>query len=77
MCIVFFSLVVLFNGFSSFINGFNKANFVAAYITLPILFGAWAGYKIVMRSKVVPLERIDLSKGPAQALVGTAYDRGL
>lgn len=75
MCIAFFSLVVLFNGFSSFVNGFKKSNFIAAYITLPILFGSWLGYKVFMRSKVIPLDRIDLSRGPAQALAGTAYDR--
>ncbi|BEJ15093.1 hypothetical protein CspHIS471_0408600 [Cutaneotrichosporon sp. HIS471] len=75
MCIVFFSLVVLFNGFSSFVNGFKVSNFIASYITLPILFTAWAGYKVVRRSKVVPLDKIDLSGGPAKALIGTAYDK--
>lgn len=75
LCILFFSLVVFFNGFASFVNGFNKSNFVASYITLPILFAAWLGYKVIRRTNLIPLDRIDLSGGPAQALIGTQYDK--
>lgn len=73
-CIVWFSTIVLFNGFPHFIHGFKAEEFVASYITLPIVLLAWAAYKIVRRTRIIPLDRVDLSAGPAPALAGTQYD---
>lgn len=73
-CIAWFSCIVLFNGFANFIHGFKAKEFVASYITLPIVVLAWLGYKLVKRTKIIPLDRVDLSAGPAPALAGTQYD---
>ncbi|TXT13412.1 hypothetical protein VHUM_00779 [Vanrija humicola] len=74
-CISFFTLVLIFNGFTNFIHRFNAKGFVASYITMPVIFVAYAGFKLWTRSKVVRLDEIDLSNGPAEALEGTRYDR--
>lgn len=74
ICIATFSTVIFFNGFPSFIGKFQAEDFVASYITLPIIFTAWLGYKVIKRSKLRPLDQIDFSRGPAQALVNTHYD---
>ncbi|BEJ17270.1 hypothetical protein CspHIS471_0606710 [Cutaneotrichosporon sp. HIS471] len=73
-CIAWFTSIVLFNGFANFIHGFKAKEFVASYITIPIVFLMWAGYKVIMRTKIIPLDRVDLSAGPAPALAGTQYD---
>ncbi|ORY31267.1 amino acid transporter [Naematelia encephala] len=60
----FFTAVILFNGFTTLMRGnWNASNFVAAYITLPIFFVCWAGWKIARRTKMVPLDEIDFSSG--------------
>ncbi|BEI86258.1 hypothetical protein CcaverHIS002_0605450 [Cutaneotrichosporon cavernicola] len=73
-CIAWFTSIVLFNGFTNFIHGFKAKEFVASYITIPIVFLMWAGYKVIRRTKIIPLDRVDLSAGPAPALAGTQYD---
>lgn len=47
-----------------FIKGnWDISTFFAAYITLPIFFIFWAGWKIAKRTKVVPLDQIDFMSG--------------
>ncbi|KAL1408344.1 hypothetical protein Q8F55_005152 [Vanrija albida] len=74
-CICFFSLVLIFNGFTNFVHRFDAKGFVASYITMPVIAVAYLGFKLWTRSRVVRLDEIDLSNGPAQALAGTRYDR--
>jgi amino acid transporter len=76
ICIGFFSTVLIFNGFTSFIGGFQVSNFFAAYVTLPLIAICWLGFKIVRKTTGVRPENVDLSGGPAEALQGTAYDVG-
>ncbi|WOO80864.1 putative amino-acid permease [Vanrija pseudolonga] len=75
VCIIFFSLVVIFSSFTAFLGGFKVVDFVAGYITLPFLLLFFLGYKILRKTKMVDLNEIDLSDGPAEALEGTRYDR--
>lgn len=75
ICFFAFSIIILFNGFTSFINGFKAADFVAAYLTLPLVVLAYVWDKLWRRSKRVRLEDIDLSGGPRAALKGTRYDK--
>lgn len=60
----FFTLIILFNGFTVFLAGeWNTSKFFAAYITLPIFFICWLGWKIYFKTKVVPLDQIDFDSG--------------
>jgi len=69
-----FATVLIFNGFTVFIHKFDVENFVASYITLPVIVAAFVGYKIVRRTKFVDPRDVDLGNGPAEALMGTKYD---
>ncbi|KAL1407165.1 hypothetical protein Q8F55_006579 [Vanrija albida] len=73
-CTIFFSLVLLLNGFGTFMPKFNVSNFFAAYITIPVVFISWLVWKLVKRTKMVDPNQVDLSNGPAEALKGTRYD---
>jgi amino acid transporter len=75
VCIIFFSLVLIFNGFTAFIGGFAISDFFASYVTLPLIGICFIGFKLVKRTKGVRPEDIDLSRGPAEALWGTRYDQ--
>ncbi|OKL55537.1 hypothetical protein UA08_09195 [Talaromyces atroroseus] len=60
----FFVIILLFNGFGVFIHGnWNSQDFVSAYVGLPIFGVLYGGYKIVTRSKMVPISQIDLVTG--------------
>ncbi|WWD20799.1 hypothetical protein CI109_105276 [Kwoniella shandongensis] len=62
--LIFFTLIILFNGFTVFLKGnWDVSDFFAAYITLPIFFFAWLGWKIVKKTKMVPLDEIDFHTG--------------
>ncbi|KAK0521506.1 amino acid transporter [Tilletia horrida] len=52
----FTSVVLLFKGFDAFTPRFEYKSFITNYIGLPVFFFSWAGYKIIRKSKVVPLE---------------------
>jgi len=59
-----FTIIIIVNGFTVFLRGnFTASNFVAAYITLPIFFVCWLGWKLVKRTKMVPLAEIDFMSG--------------
>jgi amino acid transporter len=75
VCILFFSLVLIFNGFTVFIGEFAVSDFFAAYVTLPLILLCFIGFKLVRKTKGVHTEDIDLGGGPAEALRGTQYDR--
>lgn len=72
--IALFMLVLITNGFRAWIPTFSVADFFASYITIPVVLIAYFGWKIAKRTKVVPIDEIDLSKGPIEALRGTRYD---
>ncbi|KAL0242013.1 hypothetical protein I308_106187 [Cryptococcus tetragattii IND107] len=61
---IFFTLIILFNGFTVFLKGnWDTSSFVAAYITLPIFAVCWIGWKLVKKTRVVPLAEIDFHSG--------------
>lgn len=72
-CIVAFSLVTIFNGFKAFIPTFKYEDFLADYISLLFVAICWGGWQLYSRDKCIPYDEIDLSGGPAAALVGTRY----
>ncbi|RSH81104.1 uncharacterized protein EHS24_008538 [Apiotrichum porosum] len=62
--IIWFSLIVFFNGFTVFVKGnWDVSSFIAAYITVPIFFGAWIIWKVVKRTRFIPLKEIDFTSG--------------
>jgi amino acid transporter len=75
VCIIFFSLVLIFNGFTAFIGGFAISDFFASYVTLPLIGVCYISFKLIKRTKGIRPEDIDLSRGPAEALWGTKYDQ--
>lgn len=72
--IALFMLVLITNGFSAWIPTFDVSTFFASYITIPVVIICYVGWKITKRTKIVPIDEIDLSKGPIESLRGTRYD---
>ncbi|CCG81090.1 Predicted protein [Taphrina deformans PYCC 5710] len=60
ICVVIFPIIIFFNGFSTMVGTFAAQDFVAAYIGVPIFFIPWIVYKIYYRTKMVPLESMDI-----------------
>ncbi|GAP87560.1 putative amino acid permease [Rosellinia necatrix] len=60
-------LVAFFNGFDAFFPGkFSAKTFVPPYIDVPIFFALFFGYKLVKKTKMVPLGEMDLWSGKAE-----------
>ncbi|KAF7356485.1 AA-permease domain-containing protein [Mycena venus] len=65
LIIIFFNgnsklkFIPLFLGFTTFLGSFDAQSFVAAYINIPFMFILFIGYKIVKKTKVVPLATMD------------------
>lgn len=72
--IALFMLVLITNGFGAWIPSFDVATFFASYITIPVVIICYVGWKIAKRTKIVPIDEIDLSHGPIESLRGTRYD---
>ncbi|KAI9226851.1 MAG: lysine-specific permease [Piptocephalis tieghemiana] len=57
-------LVILGQGYSSFTKTPVDVNqVVSAYIGIPLFLILWFGYKVIRRTKVVPLAQVDLDTG--------------
>ena len=54
-------------GFDTFLP-FTKDTFVTSYIGIPVFFVFWLGYKYGCRSRVIPLDKVDLDTGRRQIL---------
>lgn len=67
--IVFFSIVIIFNGFSVFIGlpgkDFDYQSFITDYIGLPIFFGFYFIWKVIKRTRIIPAAEVDLFTGKA------------
>lgn len=51
-------------GFTVFLKGnWNVSNFIAAYITVPIFILSYVIWKLVKRTKMIPLAEIDFVTG--------------
>ena len=49
-------------GFDTFIP-FTKDTFVTSYIAIPAFVIFWGGYKLFYRTRVIPVEKVDLITG--------------
>lgn len=56
-------IIITFNGYTAFLGQFNIASFVSSYIDVPIFLGLLIGYKLIKKTKMVPLEDVDLVSG--------------
>ncbi|KAM7189917.1 putative proline-specific permease put4 [Naviculisporaceae sp. PSN 640] len=65
--LIYFSIIILFNGFAVFIDGnWNATDFVISYIGIPVFFGLFFGWKFIKGTKwKSPLEA-DLQTGKAE-----------
>jgi len=62
--VVFFGLILIFNGFTVFLKGnWDTSNFFAAYITLLVFAVCYFGWKLAKRTKIVKLDDIDFETG--------------
>ncbi|KKZ65168.1 hypothetical protein EMCG_08988 [[Emmonsia] crescens] len=62
--VAFSSIIAIFNGFDAFFPGnFSAKSFIPPYIDLPIFGGLFLGYKLIMRTKFVKTEEMDLFSG--------------
>ena len=64
MSLIFFSIIILFNGFYAFYP-FNITNFATAYVGIPIYFLLYAAWKIIKRTRYIPAAEVDLFTGKA------------
>ena len=55
-------IITIFKGFDTFLP-FTKDTFVTSYIALPTFVLFWGTYKLWHRTKVIPIERVDLVTG--------------
>ena len=62
--IVMCGLVILFSGWSVFLNGnFTASGFLSNYLGIPVFFLPWIGWKLWHKTKVVKLSEVDLDSG--------------
>ncbi|KAN0065050.1 hypothetical protein ACQY0O_001545 [Thecaphora frezii] len=60
----FLSLVLLFSGFTVFLNGlWDTSSFVTNYITIPLFLILWLGWKFYHKTKFVRLAEMDFDTG--------------
>lgn len=63
----FLSLVLLFAGFTVFLNGqWNTSTFVTTYICIPMYLVMWLGWKFWHKTKFVSLSEMDFDTGRRQ-----------
>ena len=55
-------IITFFKGYDTFIP-FKTDTFVTAYVAVPTFFFLWAGYKLIFKTKMIPLEQVDLISG--------------
>ncbi|OBZ87110.1 Lysine-specific permease [Choanephora cucurbitarum] len=63
VAIILTTFVTLGQGYTSFTPTFDGVNFVTAYIGLVPVTVWYLGYKLIKRSKVVPLKEVDFETG--------------
>ncbi|RMD40541.1 hypothetical protein DV735_g4612, partial [Chaetothyriales sp. CBS 134920] len=60
---VFFSLIILFNGFYVFTDGFDYQGFITDYIGIPIFFALYLFWRVLKRTHFIKLADVDLFSG--------------
>lgn len=62
--LAFFTLVIIFSAFTVFLNGHWAVDtFVVNYISIPLFFAFWLGYKLWTKSKIVSYDDMDFITG--------------
>jgi amino acid transporter len=61
--LIYFSIIIVFNGFAAFIPTFNVQNFIIAYINAPIFLVLYLFWKLFKRTKVVNPAEADIWSG--------------
>ncbi|TVY85441.1 Dicarboxylic amino acid permease [Lachnellula suecica] len=64
--LVFALVILIFNGWGTFVNGFDWRNFIVSYIGIPIFLVMFGGYKVLMKSTTWTAEEADLYSGKAK-----------
>ncbi|TKY88487.1 hypothetical protein EX895_002475 [Sporisorium graminicola] len=65
--IFFLCLVLLFSGFTVFLNGqWSTSSFVTTYICLPLFLVMWLGWKFYHKTQFVSLSQMDFDTGRRQ-----------
>lgn len=78
MCIITFTVILVFNGFEAFLHTFSVSGLFASYITVPVIVGSFCVFKAYLARCGMPhgftaLENVYLGGGPPGALIGTKY----
>ncbi|RFU30926.1 hypothetical protein B7463_g5407, partial [Scytalidium lignicola] len=61
MSFIAFSILLIFGGYVVFIHGeWNTETFVSSYINIPIIFVLYFGYKLIKKTKIVPLSELPI-----------------
>ncbi|KAI9893925.1 MAG: hypothetical protein M1814_005478 [Vezdaea aestivalis] len=64
--LVFFGIVIVFNGFAVFIHGsWNTQKFIVAYANILIYFGLFFAWKLIKRTRFVKADEADIFTGKA------------
>lgn len=58
----FNSLITITSGFTAFIE-WSTSDFFSAYISLILFVVLYVGHKLIYRTKIVPVDQVDLSRG--------------
>lgn len=59
--LVSFIIILLTGGYAVFIHGqWDTETFISAYINIPLVLALYVGYKVVKRTKLVPLETMPI-----------------
>ena len=61
---LFFAILIAFTkNFTVFIGKFDYVNFITGYLGIPLYFIMFVGYKVIKRSRWIPLEQCDFFTG--------------
>jgi len=68
--VVFFNFfMVIISGYTTLLTPFQPVNFVFSYVVIPIFIGLYVFWKVLKRTKWVPLMEMDLLSGRREDLV--------
>lgn len=68
--VVFLNTFLVFvAGYADFVGGFHVVDFVINYIVIAVFVVLYAGWKIVKKTRVVPLAEVDLVQGRRDGLL--------
>ena len=61
--LIAFAILLLTGGYVTFLHGhWDTETFVSSYVNIPIFLGLYFGYKLIKKSKIIPLKDIPIQK---------------